>query len=284
MSKLFKKKSVTQLLEPSKSKTLMKTLGSFDLVMLGLGSIIGTGVLVLAGLVAARDAGPAVVFSFVLAAIVCGFIALCYAEIASILPVSGSVYTYAYATIGELVAHLVGWMLLSIYILATAAVASGWTGYFHNLISGLGLEIPKSLLMIPSQGGMMNLPAIVITLIITWMLSHGTKESKRINNIMVLIKIGMVILFIVVGVFYIKPGNWVPFTPYGVSGVLAGGAAAFFTFMGFDILATSAEEVKDPQRNLPIGIIVSLIICTLIYVIVCLVMTGMVSYKELNVP
>ncbi|HDX9669175.1 TPA: amino acid permease [Bacillus cereus] len=284
MSKLFKKKSVTQLLEHSKSKTLMKTLGSFDLVMLGLGSIIGTGVLVLAGLVAARDAGPAVVFSFVLAAIVCGFIALCYAEIASILPVSGSVYMYAYATIGELVAHLVGWMLLSIYILATAAVASGWTGYFHNLISGLGLEMPKSLLMIPSQGGMMNLPAIVITLIITWMLSRGTKESKRINNIMVLIKIVMVILFIVVGVFYINPGNWVPLTPYGISGVLTGGAAVFFTFMGFDILATSAEEVKDPQRNLPIGIIVSLIICTLIYVIVCLVMTGMVSYKELNVP
>lgn len=284
MSKLFKKKSVTQLLEPSKSKTLMKTLGSFDLIMLGLGSIIGTGVLVLAGLVAARDAGPAVVFSFVLAAIVCGFIALCYAEIASILPVSGSVYTYAYVTIGELVAHLVGWMLLSIYILATAAVASGWTGYFHNLISGLGLNMPKSLLMIPSQGGMMNLPAMVITLIITWMLSRGTKESKRINNIMVLIKIGMVILFIVVGVFYVKPENWVPFTPYGLSGVLAGGAAVFFTFMGFDILATSAEEVKDPQRNLPIGIIVSLIICTLIYVIVCLVMTGMVSYKELNVP
>jgi APA family basic amino acid/polyamine antiporter len=284
MSKLFKKKSVTQLLEPSKSKTLMKTLGSFDLIMLGLGSIIGTGVLVLAGLVAARDAGPAVVFSFVLAAIVCGFIALCYAEIASILPVSGSVYTYAYVTIGELVAHLVGWMLLSIYILATAAVASGWTGYFHNLISGLGLNMPKSLLMIPSQGGMMNLPAMVITLIITWMLSRGTKESKRINNIMVLIKIVMVILFIVVGVFYVKPENWVPFTPYGLSGVLAGGAAVFFTFMGFDILATSAEEVKDPQRNLPIGIIVSLIICTLIYVIVCLVMTGMVSYKELNVP
>ncbi|EAO56936.1 Amino acid permease [Bacillus thuringiensis serovar israelensis ATCC 35646] len=201
-----------------------------------------------------------------MAAIVCGFIALCYAEIASILPVSGSVYTYAYATIGELVAHLVGWMLLSIYILATAAVASGWTGYFHTLISGLGLEMPKSLLMIPSQGGMMNLPAIVITLIITliitWMLSRGTKESKRITNIMVLIKIGMVILFIIVGVFYIKPGNWVPFTPYGVSGLSASWAAAFFTFMRFDILVTSAEEVKDPQRKLPIGIIVSLIIVT----------------------
>ncbi|MGI8282387.1 amino acid permease [Bacillus mycoides] len=284
MRKLLKKKSVTQLLEHNKSKNLTKTLGLFDLIMLGIGSIIGTGVLVLTGLVAARDAGPAVIFSFVLAAIVCGLIALCYAEIASALPTSGSVYTYSYATIGEFVAHLVGWTLLSIYIVATAAVASGWTGYFHNLINGLGLELPKSLLSIPSQGGIMNLPAVVITLIITWMLSRGTKESKRINNIMVLIKIGMVILFIVVGVFYVKPENWVPFTPYGLSGVLAGGAAVFFAFMGFDILATSAEEVKDPQRNLPIGIIVSLIICTIIYVIVCLVMTGMVSYEELNVP
>ncbi|MDF2086180.1 amino acid permease [Bacillus pseudomycoides] len=284
MSKLLKKKSVTQLLEHNKSKTLTKTLGTFDLIMLGIGSIIGTGVLVLTGLVAARDAGPAVIFSFILAAIVCGFIALCYAEIASTLPTSGSVYTYSYATIGEFVAHLVGWTLFSIYIVATAAVASGWTGYFHNLISGLGLEIPKALLTIPSQGGIMNLPAVIITLIITWMLSRGTKESKRINNIMVLIKIGMVILFIVVGVFYVKPENWVPFAPYGLSGVVTGGAAVFFAFMGFDILATSAEEVKNPQRNLPIAIIISLIICTLIYVIVCLVMTGMVSYKELNVP
>ncbi|WP_459500585.1 amino acid permease [Bacillus sp. C1] len=284
MSKLFKKKSVTQLLEHSQSKNLTKTLGAFDLIMLGIGSIIGTGVLVLTGLVAARDAGPAVIFSFILAAIVCGFIALCYAEIASTLPASGSVYTYSYATIGEFVAHLVGWTLLSIYIVATAAVAGGWTGYFHNLISGLGLEIPKALLTIPAQGGIMNLPALIITLIITWLLSRGTKESKRINNIMVLIKIGMVILFIVVGVFYVKPENWVPFAPYGLSGVFAGGAAVFFAFMGFDILATSAEEVKNPQRNLPIGIIVSLIICTLIYIVVCLVMTGMVSYKELNVP
>lgn len=284
MSKLLKKKSVTQLLTQNKSKTFTKTLGAFDLIMLGIGSIIGTGVLVLTGLVAARDAGPAVIFSFVLAAIVCGFIALCYAEITSTLPTSGSVYTYSYATIGEFVAHLVGWTLLSIYIVATAAVASGWTGYFHNLISGFGFELPKALLTIPSQGGIMNLPAVTITLILSWMLSRGTRESKRINNIMVLIKIGMVILFIIVGIFYVKPENWVPFAPYGLSGVFAGGAAVFFAFMGFDILATSAEEVKDPQRNLPISIIVSLIICTLIYVIVCLVMTGMVSYKELNVP
>nr|WP_074593636.1 amino acid permease [Bacillus cereus] len=280
----MKKKSVTQLLEHNQSKTLTKTLGAFDLIMLGVGSIIGTGVLVLTGLVAARDAGPAVIFSFVLAAIICGFIALCYAEIASTLPASGSVYTYSYATIGEFVAHLVGWSLLLIYIVATAAVAAGWTGYFHNLIKGFGLEIPKALVTIPSHGGIVNLPAVIITLILAWMLSRGTRESKRINNIMVLIKIGMILLFITVGIFYVKPMNWVPIAPYGLSGVFTGGAAILFAFTGFDILATSAEEVKDPKRNLPIGIIASLIICTIIYVMVCIVMTGMVSYKELNVP
>ncbi|MDA2327836.1 amino acid permease [Bacillus cereus] len=284
MSKLLKKKSVTQLLEHNQSKTLTKTLGAFDLIMLGVGSIIGTGVLVLTGLVAARDAGPAVIFSFVLAAIICGFIALCYAEIASTLPASGSVYTYSYATIGEFVAHLVGWSLLLIYIVATAAVAAGWTGYFHNLIKGFRLEIPKALVTIPSHGGIVNLPAVIITLILAWMLSRGTRESKRINNIMVLIKIGMILLFITVGIFYVKPMNWVPIAPYGLSGVFTGGAAILFAFTGFDILATSAEEVKDPKRNLPIGIIASLIICTIIYVMVCIVMTGMVSYKELNVP
>ena len=284
MSKLLKKKSVTQLLEHNQSKALTKTLGAFDLIMLGVGSIIGTGVLVLTGLVAARDAGPAVIFSFVLAAIICGFIALCYAEIASTLPASGSVYTYSYATIGEFVAHLVGWSLLLIYIVATAAVAAGWTGYFHNLIKGFGLELPKALVTIPSHGGIVNLPAVIITLVLAWMLSRGTRESKRINNIMVLIKIGMILLFITVGIFYVKPMNWIPIAPYGLSGVFTGGAAILFAFTGFDILATSAEEVKDPKRNLPIGIIASLIICTIIYVIVCLVMTGMVSYKELNVP
>ncbi|PEU79061.1 amino acid permease [Bacillus cereus] len=284
MSNLLKKKSVTQLLEHNQSKTLTKTLGAFDLIMLGVGSIVGTGVLVLTGLVAARNAGPAVVFSFILAAIICGFIALCYAEIASTLPASGSVYTYSYATIGEFVAHLVGWSLLLIYIVATAAVAAGWTGYFHNLIKGFGLEIPKALVTIPSHGGIVNLPAVIITLILAWMLSRGTRESKRINNTMVLIKIGMILLFITVGIFYVKPMNWIPIAPYGLSGVFTGGAAILFAFTGFDILATSAEEVKDPKRNLPIGIIASLIICTIIYVMVCLVMTGMVSYKELNVP
>lgn len=284
MANLFKKKSVTQLLSQSQGKTLTKTLGAFDLTMLGIGAIIGTGVLVLTGIVAARDAGPAVIFSFMIAAIVCGFAALCYAEVATALPVSGSVYTYAYATIGEFIAHLMGWTLLAVYVVTIAAVAGGWTGYFSNLVSGFGLEIPKQLLTIPAHGGIVNLPAIVITLVLTWLLSRGTKESKRVNNAMVLIKLGIVILFIAVGVFYVKPTNWTPFAPYGLSGVFAGGAAVFFAFLGFDALATSAEEVKNPQRDLPIGIIASLAICTVIYIAVCLVMTGMVSYKELNVP
>ena len=167
--------------------------------------------------------------------------------------------------------------------MATAAVAAGWTGYFHNLIKGFGLEIPKALVTIPSHGGIVNLPAVIITLILAWMLSRGTRESKRINNTMVLIKIGMILLFITVGIFYVKPMNWIPIAPYGLSGVLRV-EPILFAFTGFDILATSAEEVKDPKRNLPIGIIASLIICTIIYVMVCLVMTGMVSYKELNVP
>ena len=242
MANLFKKKSVTQLLGESKSKTLTKTLGAFDLTMLGIGAIIGTGVLVLTGLVA-QEMLTAVIFSFMIAPIVCGFAALCYAEVASTLPVSGSVYTYSYATIGEFVAHLMGWTLLSVYVVTTAAVAGGWTGYFHNLVSGLGLEIPKALLTIPSQGGIVNLPAVIVTLVITWLLSRGTKESKRVNNIMVLIKIGIVVLFIAVGVFYVKPENWIPFAPYGLSGVFAGSEYSF-AFLGFDALATSAEEVK----------------------------------------
>jgi len=284
MGKLFKKKSIEQLLEQSQNKSLVKTLGAFDLTLLGIGAVIGTGVLVLTGLVAANDAGPAVIFSFILASIVCGFAALCYAEFASTIPVSGSVYTYTYATIGEVVAHLMGWTLLSVYLLTMSAVANGWSSYFNNFLEGFGFSLPKELITIPANGGLVNLPAICITLLITWLLSRGTKESKKVNNFMVLVKLFIILLFIIVGAFYVKPSNWTPFMPYGIEGVVTGGAAVFFAFLGFDALSTSAEEVKNPQRNLPIGIISSLVICTIIYVAVCLVMTGVVSYKELNVP
>ncbi|MCG7409738.1 amino acid permease [Paenibacillus sp. ACRRX] len=284
MAELFRKKNVEQMLLQSKSKSVTKSLGAMDLTLLGIGAVIGTGVLVLTGLVAARDAGPAVIFSFIIAAIVCGFAALCYAEISSAIPVSGSVYTYSYATIGELVAHLMGWTLLSVYVVTTSAVASGWTGYLNNFLSGFGLDLPRELITIPSQGGLVNLPSMIIIMFITWLLSRGTKESKKVNNIMVAIKLGVILLFIIVGVFYVKPANWTPFMPYGFEGVMSGAAAVFFAFLGFDALSTSAEEVKNPQRDLPIGIITSLGVCTVIYVVVCLVMTGMVPYTELNVP
>ncbi|WP_232696618.1 amino acid permease [Brevibacillus daliensis] len=282
MSGLFRKKNVEQML--SQGNNITKSLGAMDLMLLGIGATIGTGVLVLTGLVAARDAGPAVIFSFMIAAFVCGLAALCYAEISSAIPVSGSVYTYSYATIGEFVAHLMGWTLLSVYVLTTSAVASGWTGYVSNFLAGFGIDLPQELLLIPSQGGLVNLPAMILVIFITLLLSLGTKESKKVNNIMVAIKLGVILLFIGVGVFYVKPVNWTPFMPFGFEGVMAGAAAVFFAFLGFDALATSAEEVKNPQRDLPIGIISSLVICTLIYVVVCLVMTGMVSYTELNVP
>ncbi|MGF9860065.1 amino acid permease [Priestia endophytica] len=284
MSDLLKKKSITQLLKQGESKTLEKTMGAFDLTLLGIGAVIGTGVLVLTGLVAANDAGPSVIISFILAAIVCGFAALCYAEFASTLPVSGSVYTYTYATIGESVAHLMGWTLLSVYILTTATVASGWSSYFNQFLEGFNLGLPKALVTIPADGGIINLPAIMITLLITWLLSRGTKESKKVNNFMVLVKLVVIGLFVIVGAFYVKPENWTPFAPFGIEGIMAGSAAVFFAFLGFDALSTSAEEVKNPQRDLPIGIISSLVVCTIIYVLVCLVMTGVVPYTELNVP
>ncbi|GGE66029.1 amino acid permease [Priestia taiwanensis] len=285
MSQLFRRKSVEGLLQNNgEKKKITKTLGAMDLTLMGIGAVIGTGVLVLTGLVAARDAGPAVILSFILAAIVCGFAALCYAEFASTIPVSGSAYAYTYITIGEFVAHLMGWTLLSVYVLTTSAVAGGWSAYLGGFLEGFGIYLPDKLMNIPSNGGLINLPAVVIILFITWLLSKGTKESKRVNNMMVAVKIGVILLFLVVGVFYVKPENWTPFMPFGVEGVLAGASAVFFAFLGFDALSTSAEEVKNPQRDLPIGIITSLAVCTVIYVAVCLVMTGMVSYTELNVP
>lgn len=259
-------------------------MGAFDLTLMGIGAVIGTGVMVLTGITAAQDAGPAVIFSFILAAVACSLAALCYAEISSALPVYGSAYIYSYTTMGEIVGHLMGWTLLSVYMVTSSAVASGWSSYFNNLLEGFGLSIPKQLLTTPEHGGIMNLPAILITFVITWILSKGTKESKKFNNAMVIVKILIVALFIIAGSFYVKPENWQPFMPFGAEGVITGAAAVFFAYLGFDAISASAEDVKNPQRNLPIGIIGSLVICTMIYILVCLVMTGMVPYSQLNVP
>ncbi|KNF08269.1 amino acid transporter [Gottschalkia purinilytica] len=283
MKSILRKKDVASILNASSSTSLEKTLGAFDLTLMSIGAVIGTGVMVLAGLVASRDAGPAVVLSFIASAIVCILVALCYAEFASSIPSSGSAYAYIYVSLGEFIAHLVGWSLMIGYTLSTATVAGGWSAYFNGLLNEFGLHLPHKLISIPSQGGIINLPAVIIVLFVTYLLSRGTKESKKINNLMVIVKIGVIVLFLAVGAFYIKPKNLTPFMPFGWKGVFSGAASVFFAFTGFDAVSTSAEEVKNPQRNLPIGIVSSLVVCTIIYIIVSLVLTGVVPYSELNV-
>lgn len=283
MSLITKKKDVNSILESNKSSKLERTLGAFDVTLMSIGAVIGTGVMVLTGLVASRDAGPAVVLSFIISAIVCSLVALCYAEFASTVPTSGSAYSYIYVSLGEIFAHLVGWCLIMGYTVSTATVAGGWAAYFNGLLKEFGINIPKSLLTIPTEGGIVNLPAILVVLFVTYLLSKGTKESKKVNNLMVIVKLAVIVLFVGVGVFYIKPQNWHPFMPFGAKGVFAGAASVFFAFTGFDAVSTSAEEVKNPQKNLPIGIVLSLATCTVIYIIVCLVLTGMTSYTNLNV-
>lgn len=283
MSSIFRKKDVNSILESNKNSSIQKHLGAFDVTLMSIGATIGTGVMVLTGLVASRDAGPAVVLSFIASAIVCILVALCYAEFASSIPTSGSAYAYIYTSLGEIVAHLVGWSLIVGYTLSTSTVAGGWAAYFNGLLKEVGIHLPEKLTSIPSQGGIINLPAVLVVLMVTFLLSRGTKESKKVNNLMVIVKLAIIVLFVAVGVFYIKPSNWNPFMPFGVKGVFAGAASVFFAFTGFDAVSTSAEEVKNPQKNLPIGIVFSLVACTLIYIVVCLVLTGVASYTKLNV-
>jgi APA family basic amino acid/polyamine antiporter len=285
MSSLLRKKSITQLIQQSNQKTLNRTLSALDLTMLGIGAIIGTGIFVLTGVVAAEAAGPALILSFVLSGIACALAAFCYAEFASSVPISGSVYTYTYATLGEIFAFLIGWDLMLEYLLATAAVATGWSAYFQALLEGFGIRLPAILASAPgsAEGGIINLPAIMIIFIITALLSKGIKESTRVNNIMVFIKLAVIVAFIISGIFYVKPENWTPFAPFGFEGIITGAATVFFAYIGFDAVATAAEEVKQPQRDVPIGIITSLTVCTLLYIIVSLILTGMVPYSQLNV-
>ncbi len=262
---------------------LAKVLGPFDLILMGIGAIVGTGIFVLTG-TGAVTAGPALTLSFIVAAVACGFAALCYAEFASTVPVAGSIYTYTYATLGELAAWMIGWDLLLEYGLATSAVSVGWSGYFQSLISGFGLKLPTVLTAapgaVPGVTTWINLPALCIMLVLTAMLSWGVRESARLNNIMVAIKVGVVLLFIVVGSRHVQPANWKPFMPYGYNGMLSAAALVFFAFIGFDAVTSAAEEVKRPERDLPIGIIGSLAACTFLYVIVSAIMTGIVPYQQ----
>lgn len=281
---LFRTKNLDDMIANArKPGGLAKVLGPFDLILMGIGAIVGTGIFVLTG-TGAVTAGPALTLSFIVAAVACGFAALCYAEFASTVPVAGSIYTYTYATLGELAAWMIGWDLLLEYGLATSAVSVGWSGYFQSLISGFGLQLPTVLTAapgaLPGVTTWINLPALIIMLILTAMLSWGVRESARLNNIMVAIKVGVVLLFIVVGARHVQPANWQPFMPYGYNGMLSAAALVFFAFIGFDAVTSAAEEVKRPERDLPIGIIGSLAACTILYVVVSAIMTGIVPYQQ----
>ncbi|MED3961599.1 amino acid permease [Niallia taxi] len=278
---IFRKKAVAT----SSVTSLNRVLGAFDLTMLGVGAIVGTGIFVLTGVAAAKYAGPALILSFIIAGLACTFAALCYSEFASMIPESGSAYTYSYVAFGEVIAWILGWDLVLEYGLASAAVASGWSGYFQGLLSGFGIHLPTFMTSAynPSADTYIDIPAIVIVFIITLVLTRGIKESSKMNIIMVIIKLAVVLLFIAVGIWYVKPENWTPFTPYGFQGVATGAAVVVFAYFGFDAVSTAAEEVKNPQRNLPIGIITALGICTILYIIVSLILTGIVPYAQLDV-
>lgn len=284
-SVLFRKKSVGELLKKNGDLQLKQTLGAFDLVLLGVGAIVGTGIFILPGTVAANQSGPAIVFSFIIAAIVCALAGMCYSEFSSSVPVTGSAYTYAYIVFGELVAWLVGWALLLEYGLAVASVATGWSSYLSAFLAGFNITIPKAISgpFNPADGTYLNVPAIAIVLAIAFLLTLGIRESTKFNTIMVFIKVGVILLFIGVGIFYVEPAYWHPFMPFGINGVMSGAALVFFAYLGFDAVSSAAEEVKNPQRNMPIGIIGSLLISTLLYVAVSLVLTGIVSYTSLNI-
>ena len=280
---IFRTKSLEAMLAQTKGKGLKKVLGAFELTMLGIGAIIGTGIFVLTGVAAADYAGPALMLSFIFCGITCAFVALCYAELAAMIPVAGSAYTFGYVGLGEIWAWIIGWDLILEYVVAVAAVAVGWSGYIVSLLRAGGLNIPDAFCNAPGQkGGIINLPAVLILFVIMALLIKGVSESAKLNNILVVIKLAVVILFIVVGVGHVQPANWNPFFPFGVNGVFKGAAIIFFAYLGFDAVTTAAEEVKNPQRDLPIGIIASLAICTVLYIVVSGILTGMVPYAQFH--
>ena len=281
-----------------------RTLGPWNLTLLGIGAIIGAGIFVVTGTAAAQHAGPAIVISFILAGVGCLFAGLCYAEFAAMIPVAGSAYTYAYATLGELAAWTIGWDLTLEYLFASSTVAVGWSGYFTSFLKDyLHITLPKDLtesplIVDPGQhlphvtGHIMNLPAVALVLLITTLLAIGIQESATVNNAIVFLKVAVVLLVIGFGFAHVHPGNWHPLIPpntgefgqYGMSGILAGAGVIFFAYIGFDAVSTAAQETKNPQRDLPIGILASLAVCTVLYILMALVLTGLVHFTRLNVP
>lgn len=271
---------------------LKRCLSAWDLAFLGVGAIIGTGIFVLTGIAAATQSGPAVVLSFVLAGLACTFAALSYAELAAAVGGCGSAYGYSYAAFGELVAWIIGWDLMLEYGISVAAVANGWSGYFCNALSAIGLPLPEALTKAPKLGGFINLPATSIILILMILLIRGVKQSAKANNAMVFVKLLTIVVFVAVAVFNVNPENWHPFMPFGwfqtlpdgkTTGVLAGASIVFFAYVGFDAVSTATEEAQNPQKDIPFGIVMSLTFCTLIYIVVSALLTGVVPYTDLNV-
>jgi basic amino acid/polyamine antiporter, APA family len=325
---LFRAKTIADIRAEAAASEhdLKRALSATNLVTLGIGAIIGAGIFVLTGQAAASYAGPAIVLSFLLAGLGCTFAGLCYAEMAAMIPIAGSAYTYAYATLGEFIAWIIGWDLILEYSFTASTVAVGWSGYFVSLCSQIGLVIPPELRVgpgatlvhlatgewvartpqlidgltaqgidvtsLPAVHGFLNLPAVVIVGLVTAILVVGIKESANVNSAIVILKVAVVLLFIGVGVFYVNPANWTPFIPpnrggfgeFGLSGVLRGAGVIFFAYIGFDAVSTAAQEAKNPQKDMPVGILGSLAICTVLYIAVALVMNGIVPYYQLNVP
>jgi len=281
MKSIFRTKSIESIIDGAKNKGLNRTLGAFDLVMLGIGCTIGTGIFVLTGTAAANYAGPAISISYFLAGLVCIFAGLAYTELAAMVPVAGSAYTYSYTVMGEFIAWLVAWGLILEYMIGASTVSAGWSGYFTVILRQSGINIHDNLTKVPSEGGIINLPASMIAFIVGMILMRGTKESAILNRILVIVKLLVIFTFLYISTPYIKSENYADFMPFGFNGVLAGAAAIFFAYLGFDSVATAAEETKNPNRNLPIGIIGSLLICSILYVLVSLALTGIVDYKQL---
>lgn len=278
---LFRKKGITE--SADNVAHLAKCLTLFDLTFLGVGAIIGAGIFILTGIVAATQAGPAVIFSYVVAGLACGFAALSYAELAAAIGGCGSAYGYAYAGFGELIAWIVGWDLLLEYSISVSAVSVGWSGYANDFLNAMKLHIPANLLHGPLDGGILNLSAFLIIMALTLLLIIGVKSSTRFNNLMVLIKLAVILLFIAIAVTEVHADNWVQFMPFGWAGVMKGASLIFFAYIGFDAVSTAAEEAINPQRDLPRAIIGSLLICTVLYITVSGLLTAIAYYPTLNV-
>ena len=298
---LFIRKPMTQLVtESEETHHLKRSLGSWSLVAMGIGAIIGAGLFILTGIAASEHAGPAILLSFLIAALGCAFAGMCYSELATMIPIAGSAYTYAYATMGELIAWVIGWDLVLEYAVGASAVSVGWSGYVVAFLSDLGIHLPAQFVLCPFEtatladgtviSGIVNLPAIFIICMLSLLLMRGIRESSRVNEVIVIIKVAVVLVFIGVGLFFINWANYTPFIPentgkfgeFGWSGILRAAGLVFFAYIGFDTVSTAAQEAKNPKKDIPTGVIVSLIICTILYLLFAFVLIGMVNYQDMR--